>query len=81
MYHVGHNISKGIFCRDLKLDFFLEDMVSHLIELFEVKNHWRKGLLLFNKPWNLKADLTHFPISRCHTWNDVDSHLTSYGDY
>jgi len=52
-----------------------------LIELYEVKNRWRKGLLLMNKPWNLQADLTHFPISRCHTWKDVDSHLTSYGDY
>lgn len=75
VYHTGFNISKGIFGKDLNLDFFVDDSVNHLIDLFEIKNYWKLGLVLLNKEWNIDSDISNFPITRCNDWDDIIEHL------
>jgi len=80
VYHLGHRLSKGVVCDELELDFFAEDRVKYLIQLFELKNRWDKGLVLFNRPWNVNRDISNYPIKRIDTWTELDMHLHTYGE-
>lgn len=54
----------------LNLDFFVDDWYRNLIDLLSAKKRWKKGLVLFDRPWN-----AHFKdesvIIRVKSWNEI----------
>jgi len=65
---------KGRLGRSLNLDFYLDDCVWHLSDMYRYKNRWRKGLGLFNRPWNVGVAID-YTMTRFDNWNDIIRHL------
>lgn len=70
----GKDEQKGGFGRKYNLDMFVDDIVFHLESMLWYKKRWRKGLLLFDKPWNdLGHDASKF--IRVYNWRDILRHV------
>ena len=67
--HTGHT-SKGVIGKQLKLDFYVDDLEKHLEEMVKYQSKHRYGLLLFNRPWNKKSiDASRF--TRIYNWAEI----------
>jgi uncharacterized protein len=61
---------KGPYAKKFNLDMFVDDQVKNLESLLRHKKRWRKGLLLYDCPWNLNGvDGTKF--IRVYNWLDI----------
>ena len=71
---IGHNQEKGFYGRKHNLDMFIDDQVFNLESMYRYKVKWRKGLLLFDRPWNMKpVDGTKF--KRVYAWGEILRHI------
>ena len=68
---VGQEEEKGIYSNELNLDMFVDDLEKHLISMSIYRKRWKKGLLLFDRPWNTEA--TQF--SRIKNWKEIINHV------
>lgn len=71
---VGHDQPKGLYGRKLQLDMFVDDLHKHLESMWLYKKRWRKGLLLFDKPWN-SAYIDSSRFKRVHNWKEILRHI------
>lgn len=74
IHHLGYGGDKGMVGRSLNLDFFIDDHEEHLISMYKYKKRWKKGLLLFDRPWNRDSvDASKF--TRVKNWKEITRHL------
>jgi len=71
----GNLVSKGQTARILNLDFFIDDFIDHLGDMFKYKNRWRKGVGLFTRPWNINEPFDASRFIRFNDWNEIIRHL------
>ena len=64
---IGHGEEKGVYGHKLNLDMFVDDLEKHLFSMFDHKKMWKKGLLLFDRPWNIK-DVS---FDRVNNWVEI----------
>ncbi len=62
---------KGDIARELKLDFFVDDVESNLYELYKAQARWKKGLALMTRPWNENEYIDTTKFTRVSDWNDI----------
>lgn len=67
---IGHDGQKGRYGMYYHLDMFVDDVESHLLSMWRYKKRWRKGLLLFTKPWNYK-NLDTSKFKRVEDWQGI----------
>lgn len=65
---------KGMVGRALNLDFYLDDLETHLESMYKHKSRWRKGLGLFTRPWN-KNSIDGSRFIRFNNWVEIERHL------
>ena len=65
---------KGINGKRYALDMFVDDQVCNLESMYQYKKRWRKGLLLFDKPWNL-ASINSERFIRVFNWEEILRHV------
>lgn len=75
LHNIGHNgKKKGYLGRSLNLDMFVDDLERHLESMWIYKKRWRKGLLLFDRPWNQgQYDASKF--KKVYSWDEIDRHI------
>ena len=66
-----HDEEKGMYGNQLELDMFVDDLEKHLISMSTHKKIWKKGLLLFDRPWN--TNNTRF--NRVKGWKEIINHV------
>lgn len=71
----GNKVSKGKVARSLNLDFFIDDCIWHLDDMYRYKNRWRKGLGLFTQPWNKNLIIDTAKYIRFDDWKSIIRHL------
>jgi uncharacterized HAD superfamily protein len=71
----GHKVDKGSVGRMLNLDFFLDDCVWHLENMYRYKSRWRKGLGLFTRPWNVNEAIDMAKFTRFNRWTQIIRHV------
>ncbi|MCK4528430.1 HAD hydrolase-like protein, partial [candidate division WOR-3 bacterium] len=64
---IGHSEEKGIYGTKLNLDMFVDDLEKHLVSMFNYKKTWSKGLLLFDRPWNIRDSR----FDRVKNWKEI----------
>ena len=69
---------KGMLGRTLNLDFYIDDQIEYLEEMYMYKNRWRKGLFLFNRPWNENEVIDLSKFKRVSSWKELNRHLGIY---
>lgn len=76
VHHLGAtlNVEKGMLGRSLNLDFYMDDLEKHLLSMYVHKKRWRKGLMLWTRPWN-EYSLDTSKFARAEKWDDVIRHL------
>ena len=71
---IGHSEPKGLYGVRCKLDMYVDDLESHLESMWAYKKRWRKGLLLYDRPWNYrKMDGSKF--IRIFGWEEILRHV------
>lgn len=71
----GGMVSKGRLGRSLNLDFYIDDSLCHLEDMYLYKHRWRKGVALFTRPWNKDVLLDTSKFTRFDKWNAIIRHL------
>jgi uncharacterized HAD superfamily protein len=71
----GGLVSKGPLGRSLNLDFYIDDSLCHLEDMYKYKSRWCKGVALFTRPWNIDEALDPAKYLRFDKWDDVIRHL------
>jgi uncharacterized HAD superfamily protein len=71
----GGFVNKGRLARTLNLDFFLDDSLWHLENMYKYKNRWRKGVALLSRPWNVHELLDPSRFIRFNDWDEIIRHL------
>ena len=66
--HVGHT-EKGHLCRNLKLDFYIDDNTSCIEDVLKHKQSWPIGVAVFDRPWN--RDYVNKKVIRITSWYDL----------
>lgn len=62
-------LEKGVYARKLDLDMYVDDHIKHLSSMLSYKKRWKKGLLLFDKPWNSTYDASKF--TKVGSWQEI----------
>lgn len=73
LHVIGHDENKGAVGARLKLDMYVDDLQKHLESMLEHKSKWRKGLLLFDRPWN-QGPIDTRSYKRVHNWKEILRH-------
>jgi uncharacterized HAD superfamily protein len=71
---IGQKVPKGAYGRNLHLDMFVDDLERHLESMWKFKKRWRKGLLLYSRPWN-KGKMDGSRFKRVDNWQDILRHV------
>ena len=71
---IGHSEQKGLYGFKHDLDMYVDDLVKHLESMLLHKKRWRKGLLLFDKPWN-RVPIDGSKFKRVDGWYDILRHV------
>jgi uncharacterized HAD superfamily protein len=78
LYVIG-SAEKGIFGKDLHLDFFIDDYLHNLDSMYKFKKFWSHGIAIFDRPWNKKIKVENYkninPFIRLKDWPDILKHL------
>lgn len=71
---VGKQEEKGVWGQRFKLDMYVDDLYTHLESMYRYKKRWRKGLILFDRPWNSHSiDSTRY--TRINNWKEILRHI------
>ena len=62
---------KGAVAKQLKLDFFIDDLECNLYEMYKAKLKWKKGLVLMTRPWNIDDYIDASKFTRIENWDSV----------
>lgn len=73
---IGHDEEKGVYGPKLNLDVFVDDLEKHLISMSNHKKPRSRGLLLFDRPWNIKE--TRF--NRMKNWQDIIDYVEDWNN-
>jgi uncharacterized HAD superfamily protein len=68
-------LGKGPYGRSLHLDFFIDDDMPNLEDMYRYKNRWYKGLALFTRPWNEWMALDSDKFIRINDWPSIIRHI------
>lgn len=79
IYVVGGD-GKGKVGKELALDFFIDDNVYNLKNMFKYKKDWSYGLALFDRPWNQDSEFYNNFFVRMKDWPDVLKHLGIFSE-
>jgi len=71
----GNPSTKGMRGRTLNLDFFIDDHIDHLYDFYRYKKRWRKGLAIYNRPWNINKPVDTSMFIRFNNWKEIIRHL------
>lgn len=71
----GNRVSKGKLGRSLNLDFYIDDCIWHLDDMYRYKNRWRKGIGLFTQPWNKNEIIDPGKYIRFDSWKEIIRHV------
>jgi uncharacterized HAD superfamily protein len=63
--------SKSSLAKQLKLDFFIDDLEDNLYEMYKAKARWKKGLVLMTRPWNENDYIDTSKFIRIEKWDEV----------
>lgn len=74
LYMLGNAADKGHYAKLLRLDMYVDDLEKHLESMWSVKNRWRKGLLLLDKPWNSES-IDGSKFKRVKSWKEILRHV------
>lgn len=74
LHVLGCSTKKGKVGARLKLDMYVDDLYKHLENMLKHKLRWRKGLLLFDKPWNQRP-IDGSIYKRVHNWQEILRHV------
>lgn len=69
VHHVGRGNTKGPTVKRLKLDFYIDDNSKDLSSILNYKKNWKKGIFIFDKPWNVSYSSKY--VDRLYTWDDI----------
>ncbi len=73
--HLGNvDCDKGLIGRSLNLDCYVDDLEENLESMYRYKKRWRKGLLLWTRPWN-KDSIDASKFIRINNWEEFIRHL------
>jgi len=70
--------NKGWYGASLQLDMFVDDLEQHLISMWRFKDRWRKGLLLYDSPWNanyVAGEKFKRVYKRVYNWKEILRHV------
>lgn len=67
------NDEKGLYGRKLELDMYVDDHLKHLNSMLSYKKRWKKGLIVFDRPWNSNYDGSKFV--KAYSWADILRHV------
>ena len=71
---IGHSEEKGVYGFKHQLDMYVDDLEKNLDSMWLHKKRWRKGLLLFNRPWN-QSRIDGSKFKRVYNWEDILRHI------
>lgn len=74
LYVIGPDKPKGLWGRTLKLDMYVDDLISNLESMYRYKKRWRKSLLLFDRPWNM-GPIDPNKFKRVYNWSEILRHV------
>jgi len=74
VHHLGHDCDKGLIGRSLNLDCYVDDLEEHLESMYRYKKRWRKGLVLWTRPWN-EDSIDASKFVRINNWEEFIRHL------
>lgn len=77
LFVLGHGHNKGRYAKLLKLDMYIDDLESHLNDMYEYKKRFKKGLLLFDRPWNNKV-IDGSKFKRVKNWQEILRHVDGH---
>lgn len=72
---IGHSEEKGRHGMQLRLDMFVDDLEKNLESMLVYKKRWRKGLLLFDRPWNNASYIDESRFTRVNNWKEILRHV------
>ncbi len=62
---------KSSYVKKYNLDCYVDDFLPNLEEMAQSQLRWRKGLMLFTRPWNSWMLTNPDIITRVNTWQDI----------
>ena len=71
---IGNSGHKGFFGRKYNLDMYVDDLQKHLVSMHNYKKRWRKGLILFDRPWN-RENFDGSRFIRMDNWQAILRHI------
>lgn len=66
---------KGMLGRSMNLDMFVDDVYKNLEDMYKFKKRWRKGLILFTRPWNKWTFIDSNVYLRMKDWEEIFRHV------
>lgn len=69
IFHTNFDTDKGFVGRHLNLDFYVDDRVEDIESMLKYKNRWKKGIFIFDKPWNRHYHNNR--VGRLYDWQEV----------
>ncbi len=74
---LGHGVEKGPIGKSNRLDFFLDDRISHLESMLKYKRNWSVGLFIIDRPWNRYSE----EFNRVYDWSEISDIFMIGGHY
>lgn len=74
LYLIGNSEQKGVYGMRHDLDMYVDDLEKHLESMWAYKKRWRKGLLLFDRPWN-RFSIDGSKFQRIKNWKEILRHV------
>lgn len=71
---VDQSKQKGVWGMRYRLDMYVDDLQDNLKSMWNFKKRWRKGLLLFDRPWN-STYIDSSKFIRVMDWNGILRHV------
>ena len=71
---LGPSEPKGYYGRKNNLDMYVDDLQKHLQSMWTYKKRWKKGLILFDRPWN-KENFDGSKFIRLNNWQAILRHV------
>lgn len=68
---VTDSASKAQYANKFKLDCFIDDVEENLYDMYKARKRWKKGLILFTRPWNKDCYIDTSKFIRITSWKEV----------
>lgn len=73
IHTVGFKKSKTNCLSTLNLDMYVDDLESNLHDAMLAKSRYKKGLILYNSPWNISYNKMLY--GKVYNWEDIYKHV------